>query len=215
MLSRYIALVAIALSCSFHLCADQDQAAPAQSYPRIPTAALDRYQVSVVDEQVETMSLPRLRLTGRKTLQMDLLADHISVPTAGRCSARFLIEHAPDFKVEFFAFPTASLGHPLNDDTLNLYLEGLKLRHKPEQAFAILEPSAFTESGRSKFRILGQRAMTVRYSFKLEDKTVACGENWIERDGTIYMVRILAPARTFDIQFDDVRGAFNSITELK
>ncbi|MGZ0657205.1 hypothetical protein ACWPKO_03915 [Coraliomargarita sp. W4R53] len=215
MLRHSIALVAITLFSSFHLHAQQEEPLPTQAYPTIPTAALDPYQISIVDENVEAMRLPRLRLTGRKVLQMDILADHISIPSKGQCSAQLAVTNAPDFKIEFFAFPTSSFQHPLNDKTLNLYLEGLRLRHKPAQDFTILEESAFTERGRSKFRILGQRAMTIRYSSKKEHTTMVFGENWIERDKTIYMVRVSAPVSAFNLQFEDARTAFNSLSEVK
>lgn len=215
MLRRHATLLAITILSSFHLHAEQQKPASAQTYPAIPTAALEHYTVSVVDEQVETMRLPRLRLTGRKTLQMDILANHISMPSKGQCSARLAIANSPDIKIEFLIFSSTSFQYPLNDDSLNLYLAGLKLRHKPSQAFTILEESAFNENGRAKFRILGQRAMTIRYSFQHDDQTIICGENWIERDGTIYIVRVQAPSRAFSSEYEDARATLNSISELK
>jgi hypothetical protein len=182
-------------------------------YPAIPLAALESYQASIFDEPLESMRMPRLRLAGSRTLTMDIIPEHNAVPTQGECSARFEITNAPDFKVEFFSFPAARFEFELDDATLNLYLKGLSLSHTPEQAFKIIEESAFDENGPAKFRILGQRAMTVRYSYQIEERTLVYGENWIERDGTIYIVRVIAPQRTFDLQFQDVRVVFNSISE--
>jgi hypothetical protein len=215
MFHRYIALIATIALSSAHWCSGQETLRSPQDYPTIPISALDRYQASIVEEQVELMRIPRLRLDGRHVFVMNLIDGHLSIPTDGQCSTRLENRHAPDIKVEFLAFPESSFEYTLNDETLNLYLEGLQLRHKPEQAFKILEPSAFTERGPSKFRIMGQRAMTIRYSLQTDGATTVYGENWIKRDGSIYIVRTQAPQRVFSRQYEDVRIAFNSMSELE
>ncbi|MDQ8193362.1 hypothetical protein QEH59_02930 [Coraliomargarita sp. SDUM461004] len=208
-------LVIATILASLQLTADTDKSTAHKSYPAIPTSALQPYQVSSYEETLETMRLPRLRLIGPKVLQMDPLPDYHSVPTHGECSTRLVIDQTQNFKIEFLAFSTAHFPHALSDATLNLYLQGMQLRQTPEKAFTILEESAFTENGRSKFRIFGQRAMTIRYSVKNDAQTLVCGENWIERGGNIYIVRIQAPAHVFASQFKEARLAFNSLHEVK
>jgi hypothetical protein len=161
------------------------------------------------------MILPRLQLQGRITMVMDPLADHFSIPTDGRCSARFELRNAPDITVEFLTFPSTAFGHALNDATLNLYLEGISRQYSQQQAFEIIEPAAFTENGPAQFRILGQRAHTLRYGFLKDQSPYICGENWIERNGTVHIVRIQAPAHAFELEFSEVKAILNSMTEVE
>jgi hypothetical protein len=193
----------------------QEISAPDSGWPAIPTNALDSYRVTVVQEQLESTLLPRWQLQGQRTLQMDPIDGHIAARTQGDASARFVIESAPEFKVELFSFPSDAFEWELEDETLNLYLQGKQVAHSPEQNFKILEESAFSNTGPSKFRILGRRAYTIRYSYEDVGATLVCGENWVEIGDHFYIVRVTAPTRGFDLQYEDARVAFNSIVEVE
>jgi hypothetical protein len=183
-----------------------------KEFPRIPIATVQRYQASVIDVTLEQTSVQRLRLSGPQTLILDPLPGYQSVATEGQCSTRFELQHAPTFRVEFFAFPARNFGFPLNDESLNLYAQGLSLNFQAEQEFKIIELAAFNGVGPAKFRIFGKRARTLRYSYRNEDTDLVVGENWIENDGTLYMVRVQAPRRSFAREYKEVKASFNSIS---
>lgn len=186
-----------------------------QDYPTIPYSALKPYKASTVEEKLEAMRMTRLRLDGPISILSDPLEGHISTGTEGKSSARFELRNAPQFTVEILTFPHADFEYELNDQILNLYLKGLSLQYKPEQNYQILEEAAFTTVGPAKFRILGQRAHSFRYSYQDEEQTIVYGENWIERDSYIHIVRICAPQRGFDLHFREVKAALNSMAEIE
>lgn len=180
-------------------------------FPSIPIATIQRYEASIIDTTLEQTRVKRLRLNGPQTLIMDPLLGYYPVNTEGQCSARFELQYSSIFRVEFFAFPARDFGYPLNDESLNLYAQGLSQSFLPEQEFKIIELSAFNGAGPAKFRILGNRARTIRYSYRNDDTVLVIGENWVENEGTIYMVRIQAPQRSFAREYKEVKASFNSI----
>jgi hypothetical protein len=210
--SKYLRAMAVSLGVLLPVAAEA--AVPEIAYPTIPYGALVPYAASIESERLESMDVDRLWLRGNIDIKMDPLPDHVSAPTAGRASASFVIRSAPDFSVDFLAFPVAAFGQSIDNETLNAYLEGLRVQHTPEQKFEILKQSELSETGPSDFRILDQRAYHIRYSY-IKDETTPFGvaESWIEDSGMIYVVRVEAPMSGFSFQLRDARYAFANMAE--
>lgn len=189
------------------------QAADNESPPAIPYSALDNYKVTFEKEPLETMQMERLWLRGDITIKMDPLEGHQVASSEGKASARFTIRNAPEFSVEILSFPERSFGHSVKDDTLNEYLEGLRLQHSPNQEFKIIKPSQFSETGPAEFRILGRKAHHIRYGYLDKGQRFEAAENWIEKDGIIHVVRVSAPSDRFELHFRDSKLAFTSMAE--
>ena len=79
-----------------------------------------------------------------------------------------------------------------------------------EQGFEVtLAPEVTT--GPARFRILGQRTISFNYAYTKDEQRILRGENWVEIDGTIYIVAVEAPGPNFRRFFERVRVAMNSM----
>ncbi|MFQ3225317.1 MAG: hypothetical protein ACI8Z5_001576 [Lentimonas sp.] len=185
-------------------------AANKPAFPTLPTRAIDTYSVSNYQESVEMMKMSRIRLKGQADIKLDPLPSHKWVPGSPNVSACFQIPLAPSFKIQFISFPQSDFPHPLNVETLSAYLEGLKLEYE-QQKIEILEYPE-NSTGRSKFRVLGERALTLRYSLDQEKQRITHGENWVQYGDMIHIVIIEAPSGHFDRYYKDVRGYLNSMS---
>ena len=162
---------------------------------------------------LESMQVDRLWLRGNIEIKMDPIPGHRVEPAQGQASARFALRNATGYTIDFLAFPSRSFGHRVDNDTLNAYLDGLALRHKPEQAFKVIRHSEFRESGPSDFRLLGKRAHHIRYSYVKEETRHSVAESWVEDEGTIYLVRVTAPSSGFEIQVREAQNAFANMSK--
>ena len=181
--------------------------------PRILISSVDHYKVSVYQETIETMQMDRIRMTGRKDILIDPIPQHYWNAAAKDVSARFELKGAPEFKIDVISFPKNSFPHSLTPETLNAYLEGRRLAHT-DQSFEILESPEIT-TGPAKFRIFGERALTLRYSSSQDEIKSVRAENWVEYDQIIYIVAIEAPANAFQLEFRDAKSSFNSMSYLR
>lgn len=183
-------------------------------FPTIPLSSLDDYIVRTENEKLESMLIERLVLRGHNTIRMNVLDGHFSVPTEGASSASFRLEYGDEYGVDFFSFREATFPFSLDDDTLNKYLDGLALTYTPEQQFEIIEASAFSGTGRSKFRILGRRAHFITYKFLKDEKVQYVSEAWAKNDDRIYVVRIISPKDKHSSYIKEVRRPFSSMAEI-
>ena len=162
------------------------------------------------------MLLDRTRLKGRTDILLDPIPSHRWVRNEPGVSACFHVSLAPDFKIKLISFPKSALKYPLDVATLTAYLNGLSLKFE-QQHFEILEVPEVT-TGRSKFRIFGKRALTLRYSLDVgpvgsdELKRITRGENWVLYDDVIHIVIIEAPSNSFDQYYKDARNYLKSMS---
>lgn len=159
------------------------------------------------------MQMERIRMTGSKDILIDPIPQHYWDAAAKDVSARFELKGAPEFKVDVISFPKSSFPHSLTPETLIAYLEGRRITHT-DQNFEILEYPEVT-TGRAKFRMFGERALTLRYSFSQKESKIIRAENWVEYDQIIYIVAIEGPANAFHLQFRDAKSSFNSMSYLR
>lgn len=171
--------------------------------------AIDTYTVSNYKEPLESMLMDRTRLKGRTDILFDRIPSHRSITNAPGVSACFQVPLSPDFKIKFISFPKSAFKHPLDVATLAAYLNGLSLKFEKQHIEVLEYPEVTT--GRSKFRILGQRALTLRYSLDIGEQRITRGENWVQHDDMIHIVVVEAPSPNFDGYYQDARRYLKSM----
>ncbi len=181
----------------------------AETFPAIPEGMIERYSAEPFAERVESFAMERLLLKGRHPILMDYIPGHRFVGNSN-ASAFFDIRFNPGYQTSFFVFPENTFGAALSPESLNLYLRGKATKAPPVMRFEIIENASPT-TGPAKFRIFGMRALTIRYTHLVEGKAVTTGENWIENDGTIFVVTVRAPSEGFERYFERVRVALSSM----
>ncbi|MGB0744202.1 MAG: hypothetical protein ACPGSB_06720 [Opitutales bacterium] len=177
-------------------------------YPRIPTSALVNYEVSTYEETVETMIMERVWLKGPKDILFDPVPN-MKTTTNQPGKVRFFNRSSPLLTFEFLTFPSAAFPWKVTPPTLNSYLQGKALT-LAESNFEVIEAPEIT-TGPAKFRILGQRALTIRYSFDTKQGKIIRGENWLEKDGMIHVVIVEGTPNGFSRHFKEVKACLNSM----
>jgi hypothetical protein len=184
-----------------------------QAIPSIPAQAVDKYVMSYYEEPVESLLMTRIRLTGRIDFILDIIPEHQWKPNPSLASAEFYIPLASDFNIKIVSFPKRSFTHQVDVETLTDYLEGQALL-LAEQQVEILEYPEVT-TGRSKFRIFGQRALTLSYSLNKNGTRITHSENWAEYDDIIHVVIVECPSASFARYYKEVRGYLNSMSYFR
>ena len=185
-------------------------AASGEAFPVIPAHAVDQYAVSYFEEPLESMVMTRIRLKGSKDIIIDVIPSHRWSSQPGTASAHFHIPMAPEFKMQFISFPKAAFVFPLNVETLTAYLEGIMLQFA-EQGIEVLEYPE-TSTGPAKFRIFGERALTICYAMDLNEQRITRSENWVEFDDMIHVITVECPSRSFTRYYKEARGYWNSMS---
>jgi hypothetical protein len=176
----------------------------------IPYAQLDHYRAKETTERVELMALDRLQLIGPQTIQMDRLNDYNVTTEVQDSSATFTHIHTSDIQFLFYSFPSSAFKHSFSVATINAYLDNLSRTKPPEANFEILELAQET-TGKAKFRIFGNKALTTQYAIDMDDRRFIVADNWIEEDGNIYMISVITPEKNFAPIFKSIRKQLNSM----
>ncbi len=179
--------------------------------PSIPLSALDSYTVAETSEQLESISMTRIKLQGPVSIIIDPIDNYREAETAHNCSVEFTMRRHPEYKVKFYSFRKNAFNAELNADSLNLYLHKLQQTADPLVQFELLELPDNTTVGPAKFRILGKRAFTMRYRFLANEKLITRSESWIEDQGRIFVVAIEAPSESFEPKFQFIKATLNSM----
>ncbi|MEO0511003.1 MAG: hypothetical protein AAF065_14225 [Verrucomicrobiota bacterium] len=182
------------------------------TYPRIPVHLLDKYKVTEHEEVVEMMTMTRVRIKGRKEITFDPVPN-MMLWDKNPGQARFYHRAAPQLTFEILSFPVSAFRYELSEKMLEEYLKGQE-KAFVERNFEVIEPPELG-TGPAKFRILGERALTLRYAFDTEQGRLLRGENWLEKDDMIHVVVIDGTPELFDNHFKRIKAGLNSMTYLK
>ena len=93
---------------------------------------------------------------------------------------------------------------------MTAYLEGIILQFADQGIEILTYPEVTT--GPARFRIFGQRALTISYSMDRNEQRITRGENWVEFDGMIHVVVVECPSRIFNQYYKDARVYLNSMS---
>lgn len=180
-------------------------------FPQIPLAGIKPYTASIEYENLESFRMERLRLKGWRDIVMDLIPAHRTDNSDRRVSIAF--EHINDArrKISLRIFPSSGFKESLDAQTLNLYLQGVARGFGKEAAFEIIDPAEET-AGKARFRVAGQKALTLRYAFTENNERIHRGENWIQWDDHICILTVEAPAAAFDGYHRFVKDSVSSMT---
>lgn len=178
--------------------------------PSIPLAQLERYSAVSRPEMIESMEIDRLHLEGPQTIVIELPHGYRVDVNVKHASVAFINQLAPDYSCNFYSFLAKAFKYKLTDQTLNAYMAHLAQGHSPEAKFEIIEAAEAT-GGRAKFRILGRKALTLRYALTVDKQRIIVAENWVQYEDKIYVVSILGPERVFEHIFKQLRVELNSM----
>ena len=185
-------------------------AASGEAFPTIPVNAIDKYAVSYFEEPLESMVMTRIRLKGSKDIIIDVIPSHRWSSQPDTVSAHFHIPMAPDFKMHLISFPKKAFVHQLTVGALTEYLEGVLLRLADTKIEVLEYPE--TSTGPAKFRIFGERALTICYAMDLNEQRITRSENWVEFDDMIHVITVECPSRSFTRYYKEARGYWNSMS---
>lgn len=206
--SALLILCGLIASISGSLCQAKTEA------PQIPLAQLERYKTIIYHEIIESIVMEQIRLVGPKTIQIEVPSDYSIDTNVKQASVAFLHQKAIGYGFNLYSFPQKAFKHKLTDTTLNAYLENLALSYKPKAQFEIIE-AAEVNDGRARFRIFGQKALTIRYALNIKEQRIIVAENWAQEGDTIYMISVIGPERSFNFIFKEIRIELNSMHLIK
>jgi len=187
-------------------------AALALSQPR--TGALP-LETSIHMEQLETVQIPRLRLSGRETIQMDT-RDFLEVMKGEQGESLVLNQRLlPSNRMSFYMYPNASVPGSVTPGSLAQSLRKQKDEAERQDAFfEILELPAST-TGPAKIRFLGAKPITATYVVMKEiggqPQKIVVMDSWAELGDHTYLLRIEAPEARFDHFFNQMRRLANTM----
>lgn len=178
----------------------------------LPSEAMDRYSVATHFDTIESFEMERVRLDGRLDITYDPVPGMRWDREANNASAVFVNQFNPALRYSVSSFPADAFEQKFGLDMLRAYLAG-KAATLADRGFElVLAPEI--DTGKARFRILGQRAISFSYAFTRDGKAITRGENWIQKDGMIHIVSVEAPTQAFPRFFETVRRALNSMREL-
>ncbi|WP_309385964.1 hypothetical protein [Cerasicoccus frondis] len=168
----------------------------------------------MVTEKLESMELPRIRLEGKRDIQLDYYeAFAIDKPK----DESFLMTHRylPNLEFSLTVFSSSEIPGGVTADSITRYL-----RKKSEDAVSrkeyfevIAMPS--NDSEPTKIRFLGAKPITIEYAIKREingePTRVIVQENWAQLDGETYLLYLEAPEDRFDSFFKQSKSIANSM----
>lgn len=161
---------------------------------------------------VEALAIERIRIKGTKDIMFDPVPGmKLSDQKPGK--VLYFSRSSPQHTFEILSFHSKAFPAEVNASTLQLYLQGRAI-DLAKKNFEIIEAPVVT-TGPAKFRILGERALTLRYAFDTEQGRIIRGENWLEKDGMVHVVAIQGTPNGFNRHFKRVKAALNSMTYLE
>lgn len=177
---------------------------------RIPYGMIHQYEAMTHEEEVESTIMSRIRLKGPQDLIYDPIADMFWDKDYQKASAAFFNRLERRLRYEVISFDNNLLDRELNTDAILAYLRDQE-QQLAEADFKLLLPPE-DSNGPARFRILGQRALSFSFSYLRGEDRIIRGENWIEKDGFIFIVAVEAHNQeAFNIFFERVRQAMNSM----
>ncbi len=154
--------------------------------------------------------MTRIRLSGRRDLIYDLVDFMQWHQEYQFASVAFYHRIDPRMRYEVTSLPANRLPMKFGVELLENYLRGREAALAEFDYELLLAPEVST--GPARFRILGQRALPIMYSFVRGDDRIIRGENWVEINGTVHIVAVEAHNETVFRSFSErVRLAMNSM----
>jgi len=182
------------------------------SQPRQPALPLES---SIYLEPLEVFQIPRLRLSGRQTMQMDV-AEFLEVSRSDNGESFALQQRFfPDNRFSIYLYPNSAISGGISQASVAKYVQDMKGQaDRQGQYFEIIEmPQPPTAP--AKIRYLGAKPFTTLYSFnrKINGKPtpILVLDSWAQLGDYTYLVRVEAPADRFDTFFRQVKSVANTL----
>ena len=183
---------------------------PAFAPPRSPLPL----KAAIVSERLETMDIPRIKLSGKRDIQMDYL-ESFDIAKANNESVLLTHKFLKSNELSLSAWPATSIQGEIDQKNVADYLRKLGENAKRRQELFEVVTTPAPDGSPTKIRFLGGKPITIEYiilrQIDGEPTRVKVQENWMEMDGAVYMLKIEAPEDRFDTFFRQCKGLANSM----
>jgi len=171
-------------------------------------------KAEIVTEKLESMDIPRIKLSGKRDIQMDYI-DIFSIEQPKDESVLLQHKFLPSNRFEFYVYPNTSIQGEIDSRNVANYLNRLRNTAVRNDEFFEVVAEPEPEGAPTKIRFLGAKPITIEYVIKREEAGEAYRskimEAWAQLDDHTYRLRIEAPEDRFDAFFRQCKSLANSM----